>query len=397
MNKLRQLAIFICALITISAAAQTNTSRVYRDGSGWVEEVTGTLPAARNLRVNTEVGSVHVNGGTQQTVSYTIRKRVFHSSEEAARREMQNITVTAVSQGDTAVFGGEWHEERNHRGSVDFNISVPRELTVVKIDTSGGAIGVRNISGRLEAHTMGGGIDLDQIGGLANVHTMGGGINAGSITGEARLETAGGSIHIESAGARLYALTAGGTLDIGTVAGPADVKTAGGSIRVRQTGGELIAVTAGGSINIGDVNGAATLRTAGGSIRLNSARGFVNAESGGGGTVQLMNIQGGAHVENGAGGITVELVGDRIQTTRLETGNGDIVLYLSPRIACTVRAEVDVAGSPGIQSDFSEIRVSTEQNGFGPRPWHASGSLNGGGPLVQMSTSVGRIEIHKSK
>lgn len=389
------------ALIATAASAQTagsNSSRVYRDGNGWVEEINGTLPAARNLRVNTQVGSVHVNGGSQQAVTYTIRKRVFYGSEEAARREMQNITVTAVSQGDTAVFEGEWNEERNHRGSVDFNITTPSALSLVRIDTSGGAIGVRNISGRLEAHTMGGGIDLDQIGGIASVHTMGGGINAGSITGEARLETAGGGIRIESAGARLYALTAGGSLDIGTVGGPADLKTAGGSIRVRQTGGELLATTAGGSINVGDVNGPATLRTAGGSIRLGSARGFVTAESGGGGTVQLMNVQGGARVENGAGGITVELVGERIQATRLETGNGDIVLYLSPRVACTVHAEVDVAGSPGIQSDFPELRISSDDSGgYGPKEWHAAGNLNGGGPAVQMSTSVGRIEIHKSK
>src|SRR5215472_7612152 len=248
MSKLRQLAVLTFALITIAAAAQTNTSRVYRDGNGWVEEITGTLPAPaapRILRVNTQVGSVHVNGGPQPTVSYTIRKRVFYGSEEAARREMQNITVTAASQGDTAVFEGEWNEERNHRGSVDFNISAPRGLELVKIDTSGGAIAVRNISGRLEAHTMGGGIDLDQIGGLANVHTMGGGINVGSITGEARLETTGGSIHIKSEGARLYALTAGGSVEAGTIAGPADLKTAGGGIRVRQTGGDLLATTGG--------------------------------------------------------------------------------------------------------------------------------------------------------
>src|SRR5437588_5130226 len=172
MQRIRQLACVLLALAA-SAAAQTATSnatRVYRDGNAWVEEITGTLPAARTVRVNTQVGSVHVVGSAQPSVTYTIRKRVFYGSEEAARREMQNITVTAVRQGDTAVFEGEWIEARNHRGSVDFNINVPRDLELVKIDTSGGGIGVNNIAGRLDVHTMGGGIELDQIGGTTIAH-----------------------------------------------------------------------------------------------------------------------------------------------------------------------------------------------------------------------------------
>ena len=378
-------------------ASSSGSSRVYRDGNGWVEEITGSLPAARMVRVNTQVGSVRVVGGTQQTVTYVIRKRVYHGTEESARREMQRFTVTATRQGDTALFEGDF-EGGNHRGSVDFNINTPRGVELVRIDTSGGGIGVNNIAGRLELHTMGGGIELDQIGGAANAHTMGGGINVGYIGGEARLETAGGGIRIENAGARLFAITAGGSLNIGTVSGPAEVKTAGGSINVRQTAGELRAETAGGSINVGEVNGTAVLRTAGGSIRLASANGSVVAETSGGGTVQLMKVHGGVHAENAGGGITVELVGDRIQDTRLQTSAGDIVLYLPERAACTLRAEAEIAGSPGIQSEFSAFKVSSDDNGgYGPKSWSAIGNLNGGGPRVDLSTSVGRIEIRKSR
>ena len=58
MKRNRQFAMVV-ALATLAwlpLAAQS--SKIYRDGNGWVEEISGTLPAARTVRVHTEMGSI---------------------------------------------------------------------------------------------------------------------------------------------------------------------------------------------------------------------------------------------------------------------------------------------------------------------------------------------------
>ena len=54
-----------CSRSCLLAMAQQ--SRVYREGGNWTQEITGTLAAARNLRVKVDMGSVRVEGGSQQT------------------------------------------------------------------------------------------------------------------------------------------------------------------------------------------------------------------------------------------------------------------------------------------------------------------------------------------
>ena len=54
----RSSALAVLALIPATVFAQTLT----REGSRWVEIITGTAPAASRLRVNAQ-GPVHVEGG----------------------------------------------------------------------------------------------------------------------------------------------------------------------------------------------------------------------------------------------------------------------------------------------------------------------------------------------
>jgi hypothetical protein len=60
---------------------------VYREGSNWVQEMTGDLGAAKNLRVKLAAGSVHVQGGSQAGITYVIHRKAYTSSEQQARRE----------------------------------------------------------------------------------------------------------------------------------------------------------------------------------------------------------------------------------------------------------------------------------------------------------------------
>ena len=89
MKSFRQFAAVLmmlsAALCAVAQERSEGERRIFREGNSWVEEVTGTLPAARSVRVETDMGSVRVQGGSQANITYVVRKRVYQRSEEAAR------------------------------------------------------------------------------------------------------------------------------------------------------------------------------------------------------------------------------------------------------------------------------------------------------------------------
>ncbi len=106
-----------------------------------------------------------------------------------------------------------------------------------------------------------------------------------------------------------------------------------------------------------------------------------------------------ARAETSAGGITVKLVntGGERHDSDLETGAGDITVYLAADVAVDVRASVDMGNGHRITSDFSDIHISSEGEQWGPKTLTAEGKLNGGGPVVKVHTSTGDICIRRAK
>src|SRR2546426_1446752 len=159
-------------------------NRVYREGGGWAEEITGSLPAAKNLRVKVDVGSVRIVGGSQQGINYVVRNHAYNSSEDKARREFDSYKISAYVRGDTAWIVGDWQGGRSHRFSSDFSIDVPRNMDWVKVETDGGSVTTTGISCRVDATSGGGTIRVEDIGGNVNAETGGGSIDAGAIGGD---------------------------------------------------------------------------------------------------------------------------------------------------------------------------------------------------------------------
>src|SRR5215472_1226971 len=150
----------------LAAAAQSPNSRLYRAGGNeWIQEVTGTLPASKQLRVRSSAGAIRVQGGQHGAVTYTIREHVRARTEEAARRELGHLYFS-TSSGEVASLRAEC--EGSNGGYIDFDVQVPVQTSLVKLETQGGSVTAQKISGRLEASTGGGNIQLDQIrGGIA--------------------------------------------------------------------------------------------------------------------------------------------------------------------------------------------------------------------------------------
>jgi DUF4097 and DUF4098 domain-containing protein YvlB len=393
---LKQLAKFVAVLLLSLPLASAQQTRVYGDGGNWTQEITGSLAMVKNLKVKVDIGSVRVEGGSQQDISYVIRNHSYSGSESKARHEFDSYKISAYVHGDTAWIVGDWQGGRPHKFSGDFVVNVPREMDEIKIETEGGNVSTTGITGRVDAQSGGGGIRLDDIGGTINAETGGGSIEVGNAASDVSLHTGGGSIKVNSAKGKIEAESGGGSVTIVSGLQGAVLETGGGSIQVERCAGRVKASTGGGSIDLGDIGGSAEMETGGGSIRLSSAKGPVRAETGGG-SIELNGVPS-ARAETGAGGIVAKFVAsnDERHDSELETSAGDITVYLAPNVNISVRASIEVANGHNIRSDFPEIRVTTEGGDYGPKTVTAEGSLNGGGPVLKVRTTTGDICIRRA-
>ena len=383
------------AFVRVGWAQETN---VTREGGAWGQEIKGSLAAVKNLRVKVDMGSVVVRGGQQQGINYVVHTRFGNSSEQDARRQFEQYKITAYVKGDTAWIVGDWQGGKRPRHcSSEFSVMVPREMALVKLETEGGSVDATGVAGRVEAESGGGSLKLDDIGGGVSAETGGGSIDVGTVSGELGLHTGGGSIEVHHANGKVVAETGGGSVEIQSGAQGAIIETGGGSIVVRQCNGKVKVSTGGGSVDLSDVDGPAEIETGGGSIHLTSAKGHVHAETGGGG-IELYGVPS-AYAETGAGGITVKLVntGGERNDSDLETGAGDITVYIAADVAINVRASVDMGNGHHITSDFGDIHIASEGDKWGPKTLTAEGKLNGGGPMLKVRTSSGDIIFKRAK
>jgi hypothetical protein len=239
-----------------------------------VSEITGSLAAVKNLRVKVDMGSVVVHGAGVQGISYVVHTHFGNSSEQEARHQFEQYKVTAYVKGDTAWVVGDWQGGRRPRHfSGEFNITVPREMALVKLETDGGNVEATGLTGHVEAESGGGSMRLDDIGGGVNAETGGGGIDVGTVSGDIGLHTGGGAIEVHHANGKVVAETGGGGVRIESGAQGAIIETGGGSVEVRQCNGKLKVSTGGGSMDLSDIGGAADVETGGGTIKLMSAKG----------------------------------------------------------------------------------------------------------------------------
>jgi DUF4097 and DUF4098 domain-containing protein YvlB len=380
---------------TLASLAVCQESRVYRDGSSWVQEITGNLGPAKNLRVKVEVGSIRVEGGSQPGISYVIRSRAYTSSQEKGRREFQLYKISTYVKGDTAWIVADWQGGRNRKCAGDFLISVPRTLEWAKVDTEGGEVVTTGIAGRAEIQSGGGSIRLDNIGGAITAETGGGNIEVGSADSDVHLQTGGGNIKVVSAKGKIDAESGGGSVVVLSGLQGAVLATGGGSIHVDKCQGNVRATTGGGSVDLGEIGGPAQIQTGGGSIRLSSAKGPVKAETGGG-SIELGGVTS-ASAETGGGGIVAKFLTSSSERadSALETSAGDITVYLANDLPISIRAAIELANGHTIRSDFADIRVSSEGGNWGPRTVTAEGKLNGGGPVLKVRTSSGNINFRR--
>ncbi|MGC1617823.1 MAG: energy transducer TonB [Candidatus Acidiferrum sp.] len=234
-----------------------------------------------------------------------------------------------------------------------------------KLSTEGGHIQVQDVAGDLDAFTAGGHIVAGNITGDAVLRSGGGHIRAGEIGGRARLETDGGNITLKQAGNFVSVRTGGGQIDFGEVRGSVRAQTGGGGIRIITVSGPM------------------EVESNGGSICLTRVAGAVQAATGGG------NIQAWINPDAGSPGARVGLPGP----SQLSSGAGDIVVFLPRNLAANIDAMVENGGISRIDADPGLLLNIQTLGNRSSGPVRAMGVLNGGGEVLKLRSTVGRIRL----
>ena len=374
---LRTLCLCVSAVIIPVSYAQQLTCK-----DGKCERVlNGVAPACSRLRVNAH-GPVTLAGGVSQNLSFTVKVTVNARNEAEARRLLLPYVVRVQSDGAWTVLsapGGAIMTDITVRApaleaaAVSTSDGAVQAIGIagpLNIDTGAGAIAVDRISGDCDLMTGGGRIDAGQIGGSLKGSTGAGPIAVSSVHGSAVLTTNGGDILAHEAGSTVRAETRGGAVHIGTAAGPVTAVTGGGEIVVEKAGGTV------------------TLRNMAGPVQVGSAAGLRCDASGG---IRVSQIAGPMRVATSMGSILANLTGSHLADSYLATGNGDITVLIPSNVGVTILAENGLADTlKRITSDFKAIQPRRQ----GTRVV-ASGAINGGGPLLQISGSGGTIFIKK--
>ena len=160
-------------------------------------------------------------------------------------------------------------------------------------------------------------------------------IRALSDSGDIRVEEAGGSVDCEADS---------GDIDIAGADANVRASTDSGSIRIRQTKGRIYATSDSGDINAVDVDGDIEATTDSGEIRI---------------------------VQTAAGPV------------RAETDSGSINVKLAPEAGYNITTE----------TDHGQITLPDMEWRVPPTDRSASGRLRGGGPVVDLETDHGDIDV----
>ncbi len=368
------------------------------------------------LKLTTDLGSVNIvplEAGAAPLVRYTVHIET-DARGTAAQQLLENYSLKAKSTYAGVEIVGMLPPQAARSADaqfwVQFEVAVPRGYSV-EVNTGAGDITTADIGGTAGLHTQGGNIKTGRIGGS-------GLRDASRGRSVARLDTQGGHIQVLDVAGDLTAFTAGGHVNVGNIAGDASLRTGGGHIRAGQIGGRAELETVGGNITVAHAENFVNVRTGGGQIDFGEVRGSVRAQTGGGG-IRVMYVSGPMEVESSGGSICLTRVAGALQAatsggtitawinpdppsgggavrlggaSQLASGNGDIVVFLPRNLAATIDATVTSGGLRHIEADPA-LHLTVQSSNTGTGPVHAIAVLNGGGALLKLHTSAGKIRL----
>jgi DUF4097 and DUF4098 domain-containing protein YvlB len=376
--------LFVSSLVTFAQQSERQKR---------ANQLEGAVPHAQALHVKIEGGSIRLEGYSGDRIAYQVHHSDSSNSVRATAPDVPLYKVAIYRQGSTSWLVASPQSEPISIRPIELVVRVPRELQSVALETSGGDVSVHDVGGRVEVQTGGGHVRLDSVG-MVTAETGGQDIEVGTVEGDGHFRTGGGTISVRYIRGNLDAFTGGGGIFLEKGMRNAVLESGAGDIHVTFCGGELKVRNGGGNLVLGDIGGPADIRTEGGNLRLRSAKGFVRAHTTAG-DIELDGIPS-TDASTEVGAITAKFTDSTGQrrNSLLQTGVGDITVYLPADLPVTVRASVALRAGHRISSEIPGIHAASGEDKWAPTILE-EGNVNGGGPVLEVHAGNGNITFKK--
>jgi DUF4097 and DUF4098 domain-containing protein YvlB len=152
--------------------------------------------------------------GKVAIVGRDTREVVVHAEISGSSDFLEKFDVTAEQDSSGVTVRGSvrgWLERLFSRPVVHFIVSVPHDYSV-KVNTAGGGIEVRDVTGSINLLTSGGNIYGERLKGPTELRTAGGNIDVMDCTASLEVHTSGGNIRLDNITGPVTALTNGGSI-----------------------------------------------------------------------------------------------------------------------------------------------------------------------------------------
>ncbi|MDQ8188133.1 DUF4097 family beta strand repeat-containing protein [Pelagicoccus sp. SDUM812002] len=202
----------------------------------------------------------------------------------------------------------------------------------------------------------------------------------------AEIRTSGGNVSAEAMSASLSLKTSGGNITAADISAPLDIKTSGGNIRLKQIKGDTNAHTSGGNISVEGLVGKVDLHTSGGNMDISGEISALTAHTSGGhinADIKSALIEP-LELKTSGGNVNAILFAGMKAPASLSTSGGSVSISLPRDQAFQIYAksnggDVSLNHGGSFQGSLDKKKIE--------------GDVNGGGPLVKMTTNGGRVNI----
>ncbi|MGB6266861.1 MAG: hypothetical protein WBF56_14070 [Candidatus Acidiferrales bacterium] len=389
-------AVFSLSAITLSFANAASPRRGATASPRLTSDLTGGAPVrdGQRLHLVADIGNIVIH--TQDSGKLDYRVHLETDASQAHAKELLKRFSVNIAETSDGVFlrGRTIGRPLGGRLWVTFDVNVPKDFNL-DVSTGGGSIQVEDLHGRLILTTAGGNLTTGNVSGSAHLETDGGHIIVKNVGGDLSAVTGGGHITAGDVAGNAMLHTTGGHIHVSSVGGTARFETGGGNVALEHAAADLIAETGGGQIEVGETAGIVRAKTGGGGIRVVHVTGPANLQTDSG-SIYLTQVDSAVHASTEAGGITAWFVSpsDVHHICELQSGDGDIVVYLSPELPVTIDAQVQLADRHRVIVDPAfPLKVSYQDSADGSRTVRAEGALNGGGEVLRLRTLAGNIHL----
>jgi hypothetical protein len=166
----------------------------------------------------------------------------------------------------------------------------------------------------------------------------------------------------------------------------ATVHSSNGSARVENIDGNVTLHTSNGSVRLAGIHGNVDASSSNGSVEVRKADGHLTFHTSNG-SVRAENVRGGVNAITSNGSVDLELETPQSSDVTASTSNGGITVRLPASTNASVNART--SGHDRIYSDFDvTVRGQLAKS-------RLEGTIGGGGPRIELSTSNGNIRLLK--